>query len=230
MTAATTPTTRSERLWAFLLLFDAFFVVIFGGALATTLYQHWPSSHNSAGIPVHMAKAERPKPAPTPAPAPAPAAAKTAPAAPAPAPAPKIQNAPKQANRQAPRPLRPSLLSESKPHKAAAPQSAAAENSEEAPRTAPAAAAPAPDAGAKIKAQPVEFHYKSAKAKQVELVGAFIVRGGRKTLVKHAEGLWSLTLYLTPNSYRYWFSVDGKKKLDPANSETNRNASVLTVK
>ena len=74
---------------------------------------------------------------------------------------------------------------------------------------------------------PVEFKLKAARARNVRLVGAFIVRGGHRDMVQEKAGLWTLTLYLLPgNNYRYWFSVDGKKTLDPNNPKRDRGASV----
>lgn len=73
------------------------------------------------------------------------------------------------------------------------------------------------------------FRLKAPGAKSVELVGAFIVRGGKKRMVEHSDELWTLTLYLTPNTYRYHFLVNGKKKLDPENPNGARGASILTV-
>jgi len=49
-------------------------------------------------------------------------------------------------------------------------------------------------------------------------------------MVRQAQGVWTLTLRLLPGiDYRYWFVVDGKKRLDPKNSKTKRGASVLSV-
>jgi enterochelin esterase family protein len=71
----------------------------------------------------------------------------------------------------------------------------------------------------------VEFKLKAPSAKKVQLVGAFIVRGGRKEMARGEGGVWTLTLYLTPNTYRYHFTVDGKRLSDPENP-----ASSLVVK
>jgi 1,4-alpha-glucan branching enzyme len=97
------------------------------------------------------------------------------------------------------------------------------------PRPSLAAPAAAP-ADAKAKAVPVEFKLKSPQAKTVQLSGAFLVRsGGRKDMVKGADGDWQLTLYLQPGAYRYNFLVNGKKSLDPLNSKIDRGASVIQV-
>jgi hypothetical protein len=77
---------------------------------------------------------------------------------------------------------------------------------------------------------PVEFCLGIPHAKSVQLVGAFIVRGGRRQMVQRSQGEWILTLHLLPGiNYRYWFVVDGKKMLDPKNPKTERKASVLSL-
>ena len=73
------------------------------------------------------------------------------------------------------------------------------------------------------------FELKSPGAKSVELAGAFIVRGGKKPMSAQPDGTWTVTVYLTPNTYRYWFLVNGKKTLAPANANTDRGASVISV-
>ncbi|MDE2511321.1 MAG: hypothetical protein KGL74_09385, partial [Elusimicrobia bacterium] len=160
--------------------------------------------------------APRRRPAPRP---PEPAKPPEAPvaAAPAkPAEAPKLREPePKPAAHrpEAPRPPKPSLLSDGpKPHAAPAPAAASP------------AAPPAPG-----KALPVVFKIHAPKAGSVQLVGAFIVRGGRKEMTKDSSGVWSVKLYLNPGQYRYFFSVDKKKILDPENPRSDRGASLLPV-
>ena len=88
----------------------------------------------------------------------------------------------------------------------------------------------APVAGdGKIKALKTEFKLHAPKAKAVELVGAFIVRGGRKEMNRQEDGTWSVLLYLNPGSYRYFFSVDKKKQLDPENPHSEKGASLLAI-
>ena len=53
--------------------------------------------------------------------------------------------------------------------------------------------------------------------------------GGRKDMVHQSDGVWTLTLYLNPDTFRYHFIVDGKKALDPDNPKVERGASVLTI-
>ncbi|MDE2038752.1 MAG: hypothetical protein KGO96_08250 [Elusimicrobia bacterium] len=114
---------------------------------------------------------------------------------------------------------------------AAAPKPAAAAPRPAEAATAAAVSKAAPKGGAtgRPKALPTRFSFKSAHARSVELAGAFIVHGGKKALVRHRGGVWTLTLYLTPNTYRYWFLVNGEKRLDPHNSKKARGASVITV-
>ena len=75
----------------------------------------------------------------------------------------------------------------------------------------------------------MEFKLRIADAKTVQLVGAFIVHGGRKDMTRKSDGTWALTLYLHPGQYRYFFSVDKKKILDPENPHSERGASLLTL-
>lgn len=224
------PPRGSHRLWALLLVLDAVFVVLFAGAVAAKLYQHWraPAPRLAARRPVK----ETPKPAETPAPAPA-ASADPAPAA-APAPAPEApKEAPKEAketaSKPAPkaeparggmRPPKPSLLVEAPKHREAAKPAGAA---------APAASSLAAAGNDRPKAKPVVFRLRSPSAKSVALVGAFIVRGGRKEMSKGGDGLWSAEVYLHPGQYRYFFAVDKKKVLDPENPREERGASILSV-
>ncbi len=207
----------SQKLWAILLVVDSLFVIVFGGGVAAKLYQHWkaptqmPISQSARvskkakpAAPEVSTQAATAQEAP-----PAPATPVVTPPAPAPEPA---QAGPKG---------RPSLLAESpKAHQPPKPQEAAK----------PEPAKPAAVPGEKPKAVAVEFKLKAPKAKDVQLAGAFIVRGnGRKAMANRGEGHWGLTLYLTPDTYRYWFVVDGKKVLDPENPKTERDASLRSV-
>ena len=204
----------SHRLWAALLVLDAAFIIVFGGAVAAIAYKHWQA-------PAPAAARRRPAP-------PAAEAAKpveTAAAKPEPeAPAPEAEKpAPKAARREeSSRPARPSLSAGAmKPHETPAPAPAA---------PAFAAAAPAaPAAGGKTKAQAVVFKLDKPRANSVSLVGAFIVHGGRKEMTKGKDGVWTVKLYLNRGQYRYFFAVDKKKTLDPENPDSDRGASLLTV-
>lgn len=182
---------RSQRLWAILLVLDSFFVIVFGGALAAKVYQHWQA---------------------TPAPVEPPLQTKTPP------PPEKPAEEPPKAEQALP-PEAPAAAP-SVPAKPAAPPT---------PAEKPAAEKPAPEKPPAAKAVPVQFQLKTPEAQGVALVGAFIVRGGKKPMVDRGEGRWTVTLYLTPNTYRYNFLVDGKKILDPENPKAEREASVLIV-
>jgi 1,4-alpha-glucan branching enzyme len=95
-------------------------------------------------------------------------------------------------------------------------------------KPAPAPAAATPVIGSR-KAVPIEFKLRAPKAQSVGLIGAFIVRGGRKEMARQGDGTWAVTLYLHPGQYRYFFSVDKKKQLDPENPRVDRGASLLEV-
>lgn len=209
------PARGRRKLWAALLVLDAAFIIVFGGAVAAKLYQHLkvPAVVVPPGRRAPPVKAPAPK-APEAAPQPA-KPQEPAPAAP-PAAEPAKAGGP-----------RPSLLAEPvKGRQAPQPQAAA-----KAPK-APEPAAPAAPASPsdKPKAVSVEFKLNNPHAKHVRLVGAFIVRGGRKDMVRHSDGLWTLNLHLLPSTdYRYWFVVDGKKTIDPENPKVERGASVLSL-
>jgi outer membrane biosynthesis protein TonB len=202
--AASAPA-RGQRLWGVLLVLDSFLVIIFGGALAAKIYQFWqvppPEIHRRAP---RLHEAPKPEPAKTAeAPKPEPPKAPTAAKPPEPSPAPAKTGVP------APK---PSVVQEpAKPHQAPAPMGDSAGDAKP----------------LKAKAGAAEFTDKSTKARKVELAGAFL-RGGRKAMVLDG-GVWTLTVYLTPNVYRYHFIVDGRKRLDPDNPKTERGASARTV-
>jgi hypothetical protein len=216
--AAPSSSPRGQKLWAVLLVLDSLFVIVFGGALAAKVYQHW-----GAPSPTAASRSKRTPPSKA-----APKPVEPAPVVKAePKPEPKPEPAPAKAA-DGPRPPKPSLLNEPPKREAAAPKDhKGAATAKAAPAPAPA---PAADASAAPKAVPVSFQLKAPDAKKVELAGAFIVRGGgRKSMVKRTDGTWTLTVYLTPNNYRYNFLVDGQKTLDPSAAATERGASVKTV-
>lgn len=208
---------KGQRLWAILLVLDSLFVIVFGGALAAKVYQHW----ETPPAPVARRRPPPQKPAPKPAEAPKPPEpAKPAPTANA---KPDSRTSGGRPDGSLPLAAKPSLLNDPPRHEAAAPLGKAAKAT---PKPAPIAAAEPP----KQKAQPVQFRLSAPDAKKVELSGAFIVHGGgRKRMARQSDGTWTLTLYLTPNNYRYHFLVDGKKTLDPDNAKTDRGASVMAV-
>lgn len=206
----------SHKLWAFLLVLDSVFVIVFAGAVAAKIYQHWKAPAIAAAPaprkrPVKTAEAPAASTAAAPAPAPEPAKAPE-PSKPAPV---EAKSAP-----DAPRPPKPSMAAEAPKHR-------------ETPKPADAGKAPAAPSAApadgKVKALKTEFKVRAPKAKSVELVGAFIVRGGRKDMSRQDDGTWTVTLYLNPGTYRYFFAVDKKKQLDPENPASDKGASLLTI-
>ncbi len=222
----------SHRLWAFLLVLDAIFVIVFAGALAAKIFQHW----SAPVAPLVTATRRRPvkePPKSVEAPAPSTAAAPVvvaAPKAPEPSPvaAPKPVAAAKH-SADAPRPPKPSMLVDAPKHRGI-PQPADAAGKTAASDAAPEPkVAAAPVAGGKVKALRAEFKLHAPKAKSVNLVGGFIVRGGRKEMARQEDGSWTVALYLNPGQYRYFFSVDKKKMLDPENPNTDKGASVMSV-
>lgn len=89
------------------------------------------------------------------------------------------------------------------------------------------AALPPPSMAPKAKKEksatrPVPFSHEDDGAKEVYLVGPFLVRsGGRKTMFKDSRGVWQTTVYLNiGQAYKYRFEVVGEsgKKLTPARS------------
>lgn len=140
------------------------------------------------------------------------------------APAPPVAAAPRR---------RPVKAVETPPLASTAPVPAPAAEPVKAPEPAEAsgkaASAPAPAPGAPVKAIRTEFKVHAPKAKSVELVGAFIVRGGRKDMIRQDDGSWTVTLYLNPGTYRYFFAVDKKKQLDPENPRSEKGASLLAI-
>ena len=210
------PSPRTHpKLWGALLVADSILVIVFGGALAAKIYQHLSAPAIVTAAPAaHRRPVQASAPAveaPKPAPPPLPMTAK------APEPAPAAPTA-------GPKAAKPSLLAE--PMKGRATPKAQAAG----PASAPAPAAPETVSADKRHSIPVEFKLKVPHARSVHLAGAFIVRGGRREMVAQDEGVWTLTLYLLPGiEYRYWFLVNGKKTLDPENSQVERGASVLVL-
>ncbi|MBI4679410.1 MAG: hypothetical protein HY748_17685 [Elusimicrobia bacterium] len=234
----------SQTLWMSLLVVDSLLIAVFGsylGAVGMKTYQQWrkpaapgPSAQARSKSPakVEPVKTQPAQPAPGAAEAgarasPAPsgkalAAGGAAEAKEAPAPKPAASKPAPGAAAPGPAPLRQE-------------PSSAVEGGARAPRTPSGKAladvgkdGAAPDSG--VKALPVDFSFHAPHAKSVRLAGAFLVRGGgRKDMVRGSGGDWTLTLYLKPGAYRYWFLEDGKRKIDPANTKVERGASVLVV-
>ena len=214
------PPRGSHKLWAFLLVLDSVFVIVFAGAVAAKIYQHWKAPvlapvASPRRRPVKAVETPAASTAPAPVPAPAPEPVK-------PPEPPKAPEAKPAAKTDAPRPPKPSMLADAPKHRET-PKLADAGG-----KTASVAPA-APASGAPVKALRTEFKLNAPHAKSVELVGAFIVRGGRKDMSKSDDGNWTVTLYLNPGSYRYFFSVDKKKQLDPENPHSEKGASLLSI-
>jgi outer membrane biosynthesis protein TonB len=170
------------------------------GLVAARVYRHL----TAAPAPVQTAQAPAPKKAP-----PKKAEKKPEPKKEAPKPAAK-KPAPK------PAPAKPAAAPKKplpKPSLAASP--------------APKREAPTPQAGSaevkKIKdakkrtTAPVSFKHKDPGAKQVELLGMFLVRTqGRKKMFKDSKGVWRSTVYLkTGQTYDFKFEIvdaKGRKK------------------
>jgi hypothetical protein len=194
----------SHRIWAFLLVLDSLFVIVFGGAVGAKVFQYWRAPEPPVPPAVHR-RPPAPKPAPPaekePEKAPAPKAA----AEKAPAPAPKPAAA-----AEAKRVPKPTLDAAPKPHSAPEPE-VINHHPEDAQ-----------------KARPVDFRLHAPKARSVQLVGAFIVHGGRMDMTKK-KGVWEVRVYLKPGRYRYFFAMDSKKMMDPENPRSERGASLVTV-
>ena len=224
----------SHRLWAFLLVLDSIFVIVFSGAVAAKIYRHWespalpePTAHRrptkSPATPVAAAVSSTGT-ASVKAPEPAKLAESDKPLKPEPVKLPtKPDTLKTTTGAETPRPPKPSMLTEP-PKPRSTPTLAAAVSS-----TPPPAAPSATLVSGKQKAVPVVFKITAPKASNVHLVGAFIVHGGRKEMMKEDGGVWAVKLYLNPGQYRYFFSVDKKKTLDPENPQSDRGASLMTV-
>ncbi len=172
----------SQKIWAVLLVADSFFVILFGGALAATLYEHWQAP---PAIPVLF---QRQKPEARP----------PKPAAQHPPAQPKAAQAGK------------SIASARKPSAASAAKQASSTANPQ-------------------KAHALVFKLRASHARSVELAGAFLIRQGGKESMRRRNGVWTLKVYLMPGSYRYYFLVNGKKRLDPADAQRKNGDSLLIV-
>lgn len=208
----------SPKLWLSLLVIDIALVVVFGGLLAEKIYQHL-SAPMPAAVSAARRKTRTESPKPPEVPKPAPTKLAELPKAPEPA-------KPLATPSRIPTP-KPSMVQGDAPtHASAAPL-------EKVPAAPPAKTQAPASAGSvaevKTRAVPVEFRLHAPGAKSVALAGAFLVHGGKKVMTTAGEGNWEITLYLKPGTYRYTFLVNGKKKLDPDNTKTDRGASVILV-
>ncbi len=188
------------RFWSLMLLLDMIFIMVFGAVLAGKIHQYW-GANASAAYPIPS----------------------------------KRHFAQFQAKRIVP-PAKPTPAVAVSKSEAVSPA---------APRPGSRAAAPVPKAPLKpslgtsasaggrpvspARAIPAVFKIRAPRAREVYLVGAFLKRG-RLRLRRGTHGNWETTVYLTPNTYRYFFQVDRKEITDPANKRTDaRGYSVLVV-
>ena len=92
----------------------------------------------------------------------------------------------------------------------------------------------APDAG-EPEIKPVDFRYKSWRARSVELVGDFNAwTPGLLRMNRVGGGVWSLVVPLQVGRHKYLFLVDGEPKTDPgvetAEGPERRMVSVRVVR
>lgn len=211
------------KAWKGLAAADALVLVACLGLLAVRVKGHLSAPPLPPPKPPAAKKAE-PKPEPkaeTPKPEPAPEAKKPEPKPEAkkpepkpeakkPEPKPEPKPAPKEADKKAPLGS-PAIHAAPPPKRAPAPVGAT-----------PAAPPPPSFAEKKAATRPVPFSYEEDGAKEVYLVGPFLVRsGGRKTMFKDSRGAWRTTVYLNiGQTYKYRFEVVGEngKKLTPPRS------------
>ncbi len=73
----------------------------------------------------------------------------------------------------------------------------------------------------------VTFKYFDA-AKSVAIVSGFTSTKPRD--LKKINGVWEITLTISPGTYRYMFIVDGKEVKDPYNKQENNGRSLVTIK
>lgn len=189
---------RTAHDWAILLAVNCLVLVASVALVAGRAYRHLIEDET----PVVAAP---PKPAPkAPAkepekPAETPAAPKEAPKAEAPKPQPKAE----ASKPKAPLP-KPSLAAAAPKHAETKPMGGSAE-------------LPPVKSDKPRVSRPVSFKHEDPTAKEVDLLGMFLVRtGGRKRMFKDSKGIWRSTVYLnTGNSYDYKFEIvdgNGRKK------------------
>jgi len=73
----------------------------------------------------------------------------------------------------------------------------------------------------------VTFKYFDA-AKSVAIVSGFTSTQPRA--LKKVNGVWEITLTISPGTYRYMFVVDGKEIKDPNNKQESNGRSVIVIK
>lgn len=65
-------------------------------------------------------------------------------------------------------------------------------------------------------------------AKSVAIVSGFTSTQPRA--LKKVNGVWEITLTISPGTYRYMFVVDGKETKDPYNKQESNGRSVINIK
>ena len=73
----------------------------------------------------------------------------------------------------------------------------------------------------------VAFRYFD-NAKSVAIVSGFTSTQPRE--LKKINGVWEITLTISPGTYRYMFVVDGKEIKDPYNKQESNGRSVIIIK
>lgn len=74
----------------------------------------------------------------------------------------------------------------------------------------------------------VTFRLLAPKATEVVLTGEFLKADEK--LTKNADGLWSVTVGpVTPETYHYYFTVDGVRTLDPGNPALKTGSTPNTI-
>ena len=73
----------------------------------------------------------------------------------------------------------------------------------------------------------VTFRYFN-DAKSVAIVSGFTSTQPRA--LKKVNGVWEITLTISPGTYRYMFVVDGKETRDPNNQQESNGRSVVVIK
>lgn len=73
----------------------------------------------------------------------------------------------------------------------------------------------------------VTFKYFDA-AKSVAIVSGFTSTKPRD--LKKVNGVWEITLTISPGTYRYMFVVDGKETKDPYNNQESNGRSLIVIK
>ena len=191
---------RTPKQWARLLALNSLVLVCSVGLLASRVY-----THLTAPV-VIAAKTPTPKPEPKQEKQPEPKAEE-----------PKREEPKKEAPKPKPKPKPKKPLP--KPSLASAPVRATPE-----PQTGSAEIKPIKNSKKRVT-RPVSFKHEASSAKQVDLLGMFLVRTqGRKQMFKDSKGIWRSTVYLkTGQTYDFKFEIvdsKGRKRTSATQSVT----------